>query len=699
MTNSAMKSLCLLILFASGVLSTEFSYAASDLAPYLPDNWLEEIPVGYQQLSDSENHTSNPFYTSGTDLYYNMAVKNEGSSMAGDFSVRIVLEGPETNSWIFDLSVWPFFSGETFSFYTDKYLGSLQPGAYTISVEIDYYDEVQESDETNNYFERIISVGQGGYSSISGNIFTDFNFNASKDAGETGPQGWTVYSDTNFNGTFDSNEPNDVTDSSGNYTLTELKAGSHLISAISQSGWLQTYPYELSPLQPQQMGAAPLPSEDCTTKGSEAPLFKMGQTDGEIRPDMIETNDLIGMSDFRNDYNFDGYSGQGYAVAVIDTGIDVDHSFFGPDLDNNGVADRIVYQYDFAENDSSAADYDGHGTHVTSIIAGEDDTYPGIAPVADIIALKVFDDEGNATFGYVEEALQWVVNNASAYNIASVNISLGDGENNDSFTAGYGLNDEFSALAEMGVASFCSAGNSYIDHAPDEGCSYPASDLNTMSVGAVFDDDIGYMSYSGGATAFSTDADRITPFSLRHHQISCLMAPGAKITAAGNSGNILTMSGTSQASPILAGVSVIAQQISEDLRGTKLTFPQLREIIKATAQNIYDGDDENDNVQNTYEYYKRVNAYSLAEGLVQISDVNKNYVDIYAGEAKTGVDFGFYELTPDLNSDGAVNESDLSIFASCWLETPEEDCLKTDLDESGFVDYIDFIYLADFWGI
>ncbi|WP_161488073.1 S8 family serine peptidase [Sedimentisphaera cyanobacteriorum] len=699
MTNSALKILYLLIIFASGALSAGFSYAGTpDLAPTVPNDWLEEIPVGYQQLSDYEDHNSSPFYISGSDLYYNIAVENIGNSIAGDFYIRIELDGPQTDSWIYNLDLWPFFSDETFSFSSDKYLGNLQPGAYTISVEIDYYDDVQESDESNNYFERIITVGEAGYSSISGRIFGDLNFNSSKDAGEIGPEGWTVYSDTNFNGAFDSSEPNDITDSNGNYTLTGLKAGSHLVCAVSQSGWVQTYPYQLSAPEPQKMSTAESQPDNYTTQGSNAPLFKMGQTDSEIRPNMIEANDLIGISDFRNDYTFAGYSGQGYAAAVIDTGVDVDHSFFGPDLDNDGVADKIVYQYDFAENDSSAADYDGHGTHVASIIASEDDTYPGIAPDADIIALKVFDDEGNATFGYVENALQWVVDNADAYNIATVNISLGDGENDATFTPGYGLNDELAALVEMDIPTFCSAGNSYMDFNPAEGCSYPGSDLNTISVGAVFDDDIGYMSYSGGATAFSSDSDRITPFTLRHSDISCIMAPGAQITAAGL-GSISTMSGTSQASPVLAGVSIIAQQISEDILQRRLSFAEMKDLIKAAAADIYDGDDENDNVDHTYENYKRVNAYDLSNALIEISDVHKNYVTLEAGEAKTDLDFGFYKLTPDFNTDGAVNQTDLSIFASCWLQSPEGDCVKTDIDESGFIDYIDFKHLVQLWGI
>ncbi len=68
-------------------------------------------------------------------------------------------------------------------------------------------------------------------------------------------------------------------------------------------------------------------------------------------------------------------------MVVIDTGIDLNHSFFGPDADHDGVADRIVYSYDFyGSNDSNASDFHGHGSNVASIIGSQDGTYTRMAP-------------------------------------------------------------------------------------------------------------------------------------------------------------------------------------------------------------------------------------------------------------------------------------------------------------------------------
>jgi subtilisin family serine protease len=102
---------------------------------------------------------------------------------------------------------------------------------------------------------------------------------------------------------------------------------------------------------------------------------------------------LIHLDQFRADPRFSGIDGRGVSVVVIDTGIDLNHSFFGPDANHDGVADRIVYAYDFSgSNDSNASDTFGHGSNVTSIVASQDGTYPGMAPGVNIIALKVFPD-------------------------------------------------------------------------------------------------------------------------------------------------------------------------------------------------------------------------------------------------------------------------------------------------------------------
>src|SRR5262249_159032 len=88
---------------------------------------------------------------------------------------------------------------------------------------------------------------------------------------------------------------------------------------------------------------------------------------------------LIGLDQFRSDSRFNWINGRGLSVAVIDTGIDLNHPFFGPDNDHNGIADRIVYSYDFSGlNDPDASDTDGHGSNVASIVGSQDATFTGM---------------------------------------------------------------------------------------------------------------------------------------------------------------------------------------------------------------------------------------------------------------------------------------------------------------------------------
>ena len=136
---------------------------------------------------------------------------------------------------------------------------------------------------------------------------------------------------------------------------------------------------------------------------------------------------------------------------IIDTGIDRDHPAFGPDNNSDGIADRIVFNYDFSgSNDSDASDTNGHGTNVASIVGSSNGTYTGMAPGVNIIALKVFPDNiNNATDADIEEALQWCVANAAAYNIAAVNLSLGGSTNFNHYEDNDSRSDEMAALVSL----------------------------------------------------------------------------------------------------------------------------------------------------------------------------------------------------------------------------------------------------------
>ncbi|NLX56992.1 MAG: S8 family serine peptidase [Planctomycetaceae bacterium] len=324
---------------------------------------------------------------------------------------------------------------------------------------------------------------------------------------------------------------------------------------------------------------------------------------------------LIGLDDLRVDARFANLDGSGLAVVVIDTGIDLDHSFFGPDADGDGVADRIVFQYDFADRDACASDYSSHGSHVTSIIASQDEDYPGIAPNVDVIHLKVFSDNGRGSFSYLEQALQWVVEHTEAYHIAAVNLSLGDGQNWSDPVGLYGISDELAALDALGVITVSAAGNSYAVHGGREGLAYPAADPHTLAVGAVWDSDRGRQSFGSFGTDYTTAADRIAGFSQRDAYELDALAPGALIAAANATGGVATMRGTSMATPYVTGAAVLAQQLALERFGQRLSASQFRELLRSSGAAIVDGDDEDDSVPNTGQTYFRLDLPALASAV------------------------------------------------------------------------------------
>jgi subtilisin family serine protease len=372
---------------------------------------------------------------------------------------------------------------------------------------------------------------------------------------------------------------------------------------------------------------------------------------------------LVGLDSLRADTRFGKLDGRGMSVVIIDTGLDVDHPFFGADRDGNGVADRILYQYDFADGDADAGDTSGHGTHVSSIIASQDPAYPGIAPGVGIIHLKVFSNGGRGNFGNLEKALQWVIDQSAARNIAAVNLSLGDGQNWSQAVGLYGITDELDALDRLGVITVAAAGNSFATFGGAEGLAYPAADPNVISVGAVWDADRGRQDFGNLGIDLSTAADRIAGFSQRDRDLLDGLAPGALITAAANGGGVATMRGTSMAAPFVTGAAVLAQQLATERYGARLNTAQFRELLQRSAVRLIDGDDEQTNVPATGATYHRLDLMSLADSLwiagpPKTADANPGnagngngsigtlngafayFVQLAQGQDREGIDFG-----------------------------------------------------------
>jgi len=217
--------------------------------------------------------------------------------------------------------------------------------------------------------------------------------------------------------------------------------------------------------------------------------------------------------------SFSGATGRGSTVAVIDTGVDLDHPEF---------SGRIVDGYDFVDGDAIADDGNGHGTHVAGTIAGANDGtgITGVAYDANIMPLRVLDDDGYGWTSDIISAVRWAADRGADV----INMSLGGG--------GYSqaMADAISYATGQGSVVVMAAGNSG-GSSPD----YPAAHAinQGIAVGAV-DQNRSLAGFSNRAG--STELDYVT-------------APGVNIYSALPGGGYGNANGTSMAAPHVAGVA------------------------------------------------------------------------------------------------------------------------------------------------
>jgi Subtilase family/Common central domain of tyrosinase len=343
----------------------------------------------------------------------------------------------------------------------------------------------------------------------------------------------------------------------------------------------------------------------------EKPVF-MGIRMGAA---LEQVSSLVRAPSARDHFDVDG---SGVTVAVLDTGVNPSHVDF---------AGRIVAQADFTD-DPVARDLDGHGSNVAGIVLASGQHH-GIAPGAQLASVKVLNGDGGGSLSWLVNGLKWVRDNAGAHNIRVVCMSLGFGDNQQSdddvptfFGELRGLIQELTD--HNNIAVVIAAGNDFYTHQSAEGMATPAIFRECVSVGAVYDADVGGRAYASGAVAYETDRDVITPFSQRlphNAQRPCfttIFAPGAPVTSTGHSGTQTSseQSGTSQAAPVVAGVIALFQQLYHREHGDWPTVAEVKKTLREAAVAINDGDDERDNVTSTGKNFLRVDAYQVLERAV-----------------------------------------------------------------------------------
>lgn len=320
---------------------------------------------------------------------------------------------------------------------------------------------------------------------------------------------------------------------------------------------------------------------------------------GLLLPLAIEGHGWTDVANAREQF---GLRGSRQTVAIIDSGIAYDHIALGGGL---GKAYRVVGGWDFAENDANPYD-DGpagfHGTHVAGIVGAADARYPGVAPDADLVALRVFDDQGNGYFNWVENALRWVHDHRLDYDnpITTVNLSLGTDWNSNTLPQWATLEEELKLLADDGIFVSVAAGNSFLVY-NSAGLSYPAVSPHVTPVASV--------DASGNLSRFSQRHDRV------------LAAPGERVLSTlpdhfyggdGIKNDWGATSGTSMASPYVAGASVLMREAMQNLGFTQVTQSMIYDRLRSSADLVYDAA--------TGGTYRRVNLQRALDSLVGADD-------------------------------------------------------------------------------
>jgi len=263
--------------------------------------------------------------------------------------------------------------------------------------------------------------------------------------------------------------------------------------------------------------------------------------------------------------------GSSVTIAVIDTGVDLDHS---------DLQAKIVAGKDYVNNDSLADDDNGHGTHVAGIAAASGNNGIGIAGVswgAKVMPLKVLNSAGSGTTADLAEAIVYAADNGAKVINMSLGASCGSGWPDVEEAINYALG--------KGVLLVAASGNNY---------STPV-----LCPGAI----------NGVVAVGATDSNDARPSYSTYGAALDVAAPGSGIYSTYYGGGYTTMSGTSMASPHVAGLAALLRSYAPGM-----TSSEVEALIKQTT------DDLGSAGWDQYYGYGRINARRALERIaLQIS--------------------------------------------------------------------------------
>ena len=302
-------------------------------------------------------------------------------------------------------------------------------------------------------------------------------------------------------------------------------------------------------------------------------------------PSLDNSIDSIGTNVIWNQF---GLRGEDTTIAILDTGVDFDHESLDdldddPDtddpkiaVDSNGMLGFYNANTDQEYPDEQPHDSGSHGTHCAGIAAGtggSSGTYAGVAPQANLVGVIALDG-GSGDEGDLLRAVDWTIANKDRFSIDVMSLSLGGPIVIPGFTNNgeSSISQALDVAVEAGIVTVVAIGNGNLGIAAHPGsASYPGDSVKAITVGSVNDDHNREIYSSRGPTGDG----RLKPD---------LMAPGGAImsASAGSGDGYVSYSGTSMATPHVAGVAALMIQANPDVSPTSNT-DYVKQILRETS--------------------------------------------------------------------------------------------------------------------
>ncbi len=208
--------------------------------------------------------------------------------------------------------------------------------------------------------------------------------------------------------------------------------------------------------------------------------------------------------------------GKGAKVAVLDTGIDSTHPEF---------AGRIKEMKNFTTSRAGVEDMNGHGSHVAGIISAGENGFGvvGVAPEAELYIAKVLGDNGSGSFAWIAQAIDWAIE--QKVDVISMSLAAGPRASDPNMRAA------IKRATDKGIIVISAAGNGGVTE-------YPGKFPEVICVGAI------------------DDTKQLASFSGRGPEVA-VVAPGVNVRSTYSAGRYATLSGTSMATPYVAGCAAL----------------------------------------------------------------------------------------------------------------------------------------------